>query len=93
MKIFFIKNLYKFLYLNYFMESNETISKDIVRFKKIFANLPEKIRQEDIILVMNKKPYTWNAVYFEITNQTELGIKMIKNLSDLNIIWVKKISN
>jgi len=69
------------------MEKKDTISEDdISLFKKVFANLPEKIRNEDIIFVMNKKPYTWNAVFLEINNSTQLGIKMLKKLKELKII-------
>jgi hypothetical protein len=69
------------------MEKKVTFSEDeISAFKKVFANLPEKIRNEDIILVVDKKPYTWNAVFFEISNSTSLGTKMFKKLKDLEII-------
>ncbi len=69
------------------MEKKESISDDdISTFKKIFANLPEKIRNEDIILVLDKKPYTWNAVFLELNNSTNLGIKMLKKLKELKII-------
>ena len=69
------------------MEKNEYVSDDdISTFKKIFANLPEKIRNEDIIFVMDKKPYTWNAVFLEVNNSTNLGIKMLKKLRELEII-------
>ena len=57
-----------------------------VKFKKIFSNLPEKVRSEDVILVMNKKPYTWNVVFFEINSSTELGTKMLKKLKELDIL-------
>jgi hypothetical protein len=64
-----------------------TISKDeISNFKKVFANLPDKIRNEDIIFVMDKKPYTWNAVFLEVSNSTILGIKMLKKLKEMGII-------
>ena len=56
------------------------------RFKKIFANLPEKIRNEDIIIIIDSKPYTWNAVYFEVKNESELGEKMLKKLNELGIL-------
>ncbi len=69
------------------MEKKESISNDeISTFKKVFANLPEKIRNEDIILVVDKKPYTWNAVFLEVNNSTILGIKMLKKLKELKII-------
>ena len=74
------------------MEKKETISEDgVSNFKKIFANLPEKIRNEDIILVVERKPYTWNAVFLEVSNSTALGIKMLKKLKELKIIWLKKM--
>ena len=57
-----------------------------INFTKIFQNLPDKIRNEDIILVLDKKPYTWNAVFFEVNNSTALGIKMLKKLNELGII-------
>ena len=57
-----------------------------IKFIKIFQNLPDKIRNEDIILVLDKKPYTWNAAFFEISNSTTLGIKMLKKLNELGII-------
>ena len=59
---------------------------DLVKFRKIFANLPEKIRNEDVILVLQKKPYTWNAVFLEINNKTLLGMEMLKKLKELEII-------
>ena len=69
------------------MENKESISDDdISTFKKVFANLPEKIRNEDIIIVVDKKPYTWNAVFLELNNSTKLGIKMLKKLKELKII-------
>ena len=67
-------------------EIDSSLEKERIKFKKIFANLPEKIRNEDIILIISKKPYTWNVVFFEITNNTSLGIEMIKKLKELDII-------
>jgi hypothetical protein len=69
------------------MKKEETISDDdISNFNKIFSNLPDKIRNEDIILVVDKKPYTWNVVFLEINNLTNLGIRMLKKLKELEII-------
>lgn len=73
--------------LFYCMEKRESVSEDdISNLKKIFANLPEKIRNEDIIIVIDKKPYTWNAVFLEVNNSTSLGIRMLKKLKELKII-------
>lgn len=69
------------------MEKKDSVSDDDISvFKKIFANLPEKIRNEDIIFVLDKKPYTWNAVFLEVNKLTPLGIKMLKKLKELKII-------
>ena len=69
------------------MEKKDSVSEDdISTFKRVFANLPEKIRNEDIILVINKKPYTWNAAFLEINSSSSLGMKMLKKLKELKII-------
>lgn len=56
------------------------------KFMRIFADLPEKIRKEDIIISIDNKPYTWNAAYFEIKNKSELGQKILKALKTLGIL-------
>ena len=63
-----------------------SLEKVKIKFEKVYANLPDKIRNEDIILIMDKKTYTWNAVYFEVKNETKLGMKMLKKLKELEII-------
>jgi len=57
-----------------------------VKFVKIFSNLPDKVREEDIIFVIDEKPYTWNAAYFEVKNDTKLGEKILNKLKELGII-------
>ncbi|MBU4201805.1 MAG: hypothetical protein L6243_03440 [Candidatus Altiarchaeales archaeon] len=49
------------------------------RFMRIFANIPEKIRGEDIIAVIDDRSYTWNTAMIEVKNNSELGKKIIKN--------------
>jgi len=56
------------------------------RFMRIFANIPEKIRGEDIIAVIDDRPYTWNTAMIEVKNNSELGKKIIKKLEKLKII-------
>lgn len=58
---------------------------DYSRFLKIYANLPEKLR-EGIIVVIDGKPYTWNSSYIEITNDTQLGRDIYKKLIKMEII-------
>lgn len=51
---------------------------DYSRFYKIYTNLPEKLR-DGIIVVINKKPYTWNSAYVEMQNETHLGQAIYEN--------------
>ena len=55
------------------------------RFLKIYADLPLAIRKE-IILVMDKEPMTWNAVYVEVFNSTSKSTIMLRKLEELKII-------
>ena len=55
------------------------------KFIRIFANIPEDLRN-DIIVVINKKPYTWNNAFLEIRDNTDLGQKILKVLEDMGII-------
>jgi len=54
-------------------------------FLKAFQNIPESLR-ENVIAVVDDKPYSWNVAYIEIKNRTELGKKILKILDDLEII-------
>lgn len=54
-------------------------------FLKVYANLPEPER-EQIIAVVDKKTYSWNVAYFEISNNTVLGQKILKKIEDLGLI-------
>lgn len=55
------------------------------KFLRIYANVPDKLR-EDIIVLVEDKTYTWNAAYFEINNNTELSKKILKELTITKII-------
>jgi hypothetical protein len=55
------------------------------KFLSIFANIPENLR-EDIIISINKKPYTWNIAFIEIRDNTPLGKKILKTLEEIGII-------
>jgi len=43
---------------------------------KVYSNLPLKVRDE-IILVINDKPITWNVAYNEIKHSTKIGEMII----------------
>ena len=55
------------------------------KFLKIYADVPEGLRK-DIIVVIEKKPYTWNTAFIEIEENTTLGKKILKVLEDIKII-------
>jgi len=57
-----------------------------IRFKKILSNLPEKIRNQDIIVIVDDQPYTWNAAYLEVSNNSDVGKKILRKLKALEII-------
>ena len=50
------------------------------KFLKIFANLPDTIRSEDLVAVVDDKPYTWNSAAIEVKNETPTGIKILSKL-------------
>lgn len=67
------------------MVYNKHKMNDFSRFQKVYANLPDKIR-DGIVVVVNDKPYTWNAVYIELMNNTKLGQEMYDKLIKMEII-------
>ncbi|HIH39131.1 TPA: hypothetical protein HA219_00175 [Candidatus Woesearchaeota archaeon] len=56
------------------------------KYLRIFANIPEKIRAEDVIAVIDDKPFTWNTATIEIKNDSELGKKILIQLEKLGIL-------
>ncbi len=59
------------------------MSKD--RFLRVYSNLPEDVRNE-IIVVVDDKPYSWNAAYIEVDNGTELGRRILEKLKGMDLI-------
>ena len=55
------------------------------KFLRIYANVPESLR-EDILIVAEKKPYTWNTAYLEIRDDTALGKKILKALQEIGVL-------
>ena len=56
------------------------------KFIRVFANVPDKIRGEDVIAVVDDKPFTWNNAMIEIKNDTELGKKILLVLEKLGVV-------
>lgn len=52
------------------------------KFLKIYANVPEDLR-EDILVVVDDKTYTWNTAYIEIKDNTKTGKKILKALEGI----------
>jgi hypothetical protein len=56
------------------------------RFFKVYANLPLNLRNEVILVLPDVGPITWQVAYLEISNNTEVGQKILTRLIELNII-------
>jgi len=55
------------------------------KFLKVYANLPEPERSQ-VIAVIDDKTYSWNVAFNEISNDTELGKKILKKIEALGIL-------
>ena len=55
------------------------------KFLKVYANLPEPERDQ-VIAIVDNKTYSWNAAYIEISNNTELGKKILKSIEAVGIL-------
>lgn len=58
---------------------------DISRFLQVYANLPVALRNQ-IIVIIDDVPLTWNAVYLELTTETELGKRAYEKLIEMEIL-------
>ena len=56
------------------------------KFLKAFANLPEKIKSEEVIVVIDEKPYTWTAAAIEVKSESITGKKILKILKELGVL-------
>lgn len=54
-------------------------------FLKAYSNITSDIRKQ-IIVLAEKRPFTWDVAYFEIKNNTPLSKKILKSLNELKII-------
>ena len=58
---------------------------DISRFLKVYANVPVALRDQ-IIVIVDDRPLTWNAAYIELISETELGKRIQEKLIEMEII-------
>lgn len=54
-------------------------------FFKIYANLPIEERN-NVVVIINKQPISWNISYLEIKNNTKTGQQILKTLKELGIL-------
>ncbi|MFH1439186.1 MAG: hypothetical protein ABIG89_01370 [Candidatus Woesearchaeota archaeon] len=54
-------------------------------FFKVYYGVPIEERKVPIV-VIDKQPINWNLAYEEIDNETDRGKKILKQLTDLEII-------
>ena len=76
----YYNNIYKSLLPIYIMNNEKR-----AKFLRIYANIPEDLRN-DIIALVDDKTYTWNTAYLEIKDDTSLGEKLLKTLMENGII-------
>jgi len=58
---------------------------DISRFLKVYSNLPTVIKDQ-IVVVIDDSPMTWNAVYLELQQESELGKRILEKLIKMEVI-------
>lgn len=56
------------------------------KFLKAFAILPDKVKSEEVIAVIDDKPYTWTAAAIEVKIESPTGKKILKILKKLGIL-------
>ena len=55
------------------------------RFKLAYANVPMALRRE-ICTVIDGEPMTWRVANLEVTNNTDIGYKIIEQMKRLDLI-------
>jgi len=55
------------------------------RFLKVYVNLPINLREE-VVIVVNEVPISWNVAYLEVKNNTVLGATILEKLDALKVI-------
>lgn len=56
------------------------------RFLKAYANLPEKVKSEEVVAVVDEQPYTWLAAAVEVKSGSSTGKKILKILQGLGVL-------
>jgi len=64
-------------------EENVLTSRE--KFLNVYANLPLAVRNE-IVIVLGEEPMTWNAVFLEVSQDSQKGEDILNKLQELKII-------
>ena len=59
---------------------------DKSRFIKVYSNLPLGLRNEVVVVLDETGPLTWNAAYVEISQETQIGKKIMDKLEKMEVI-------
>ncbi len=54
-------------------------------FVKTYASVPAKLREE-IIALVDGKPFNWNSAYVEVVGKTNAGDEILKHLVSIRIL-------
>jgi hypothetical protein len=57
-------------------------------FLRAYSRLPIPTRDE-VIVIIDDKPLTWDVAYIEVSGETKLGMKILKKLLKMNILGDK----
>lgn len=55
------------------------------KFMKIYARTPDSLR-DDILVVVDDRPFTWDSAFLEVKNDTELGKEILNIIKGIGII-------
>jgi hypothetical protein len=58
---------------------------DISRFIKVYAELPPRLK-EQIVVVIDDAPMTWNAAYRELRSESKLSKRILEKLIEMEVI-------
>jgi len=55
------------------------------KFLRVYSQLPESLTDQ-IVVVVDGKPYSWKSIYFEVKNNTDTSKKILNTLFGMKII-------
>jgi len=66
-------------------ETTDNIEELKAKFFAVYSNLPLNVR-DDIVLVLEDGPITWNVAYIEILSEGNKAEWILKSLAELEFI-------